>query len=97
MLDNEVPNRFVATSANSITYQGHGRLPTPNRRTYGSLTTGVGRFYGRTSYGENFLNKSTENQAELFVLERMRLKESKARHQRGTISPFKPLPFLAKR
>ena len=58
--------------------QGSKRLPTPNRRTYDSITTGKGRFYGQTAYGENFVNATTTGSREMYCLERMRSKERKA-------------------
>ena len=79
-------------------FAGYGgkRLPTPNKRTYAGISTGTGRFYGETSYGELFVNATTDGSKELYNLERKRTKERKAQHVRGSISPHKKLPFIGR-
>ena len=50
-------------------------MPSANIRKYGSLNAGNGRFYGYTSYGDNFQDSATQNTRELYRLERQKLKE----------------------
>ena len=66
--------KFSGVSTNESAYIGNvGRLPTPNKRNYNNLTVGFGRFYGETSYGSNFMNKSNEKVKEMFREERRRV------------------------
>ena len=71
-------------------------MPSANIRKYGSLNAGNGRFYGYTSYGDNFQDSATQNTRELYRLERQKLKERQAFHTRGSLSPSKKLPFIGK-
>ena len=91
-----IPKRFVGSTSNQMTYQAHGRLPTPNKSKYVNLTTGHGRFYGQTSYGLNFFSRHDEDYRELKAIERERVKEHKKRFQRGSISPYRKLPFIGR-
>ena len=68
---------------------GNLRMPETNKRQYTGLVTGQGKFFGYTSYGDNFTNCSTENTRELYRLERQKLKERKAQHTKGSLSPGK--------
>ena len=75
----ELPVKFTGHTMKQMDYTGYDgkRLPTPNRRQRSVITTGIGKFYGRTAYGEEFVNSSTEGSRELYKLERMRSKERK--------------------
>ena len=79
-----------------MTYAGSGRLPTPNKRGNAQLTTGFGRFYGETSYGSNFDNKQDTAFREGFLVTRTRVKDHRARHQKGSgsLSPPRQLPNI---
>ena len=90
--------KFTGQTSSKIDFAGYGgkRLPTPNRRTYQSITTGNGKFYGKSAYGEMFVNATTQGSRELYCLERMRSKERKEEHVRGSISPRKKLPFIGR-
>ena len=75
---------------------GKQRMPEANKRQYTGLVTGSGKFYGYTCYGDMFTNSTTENTRELYRLERQKLKERKAQHTKGSLSPSKKLPLISK-
>ena len=45
-----VPLKFNATSTKAMLFPNYEKsLPSPNKREYGTITTGIGRFYGTTA------------------------------------------------
>ena len=81
---------------NRIQYQAFLKMPEPNKKGNSALTTGFGRFYGQTSYGAQYTNLHDKNYIDAMNEDRERTKKAKERHQKGSLSPIRKLPFIGK-
>ena len=95
-LMSSLPRKFEASTSYRMQFAGHHKLPEANVRKYESSHRNVGRFYGQTSYGSNFVNRHDKSYIEGIIRQNQKAKELKELNQRGSISPPGRLPSIAK-